>query len=249
MSPKARILPVTALLVAAGVAKDVAAQASYKSDPPRRAFLFKDARGEIAAARARRDTTVTLVVASMAGQNAKVAALVKKLGGTIGYREDMVDYLRVRVPVDSVESLVRSPLVHSSDVSIRGRASRALGLADGAGAPAAQPSSTLPFAPDTAKRPWPPVLSDAPLVDRYDPVTDMGGAEWRKANPTFDGRGVTIAIIDQSLDAFLPELQVAKTLTGASTRKIVGYRTVVDIDEENDGQWLRMKDVVSATDG
>ena len=86
-------------------------------------------------------------------------------------------------------------------------------------------------------------------MDRYDPVTDMGGAEWRKANPTFDGRGVTIAMIDQSMDAFLPELQVAKTLTGAPTRKIVGYRTVVDIDEENDGQWLRMKDVVTATDG
>ncbi len=249
MSPKARIVPVAVLLLAAGIAQDAAAQASYKSDPPRRAFLFKDARGEIAAARARGDTTVTLVVASMAGQNAKVAALVKKLGGTIRYREDMVDYLRVHVPVDSVESLVRSPLVHSSDVSIRGRSSRALGLADGAGTPAAQPSSTLPFAPDTAKPAWPPVLSDAPLVDRYDPVTDMGGAEWRKANPTFDGRGVTIAIIDQSLDALLPELQVAKTLAGASTRKIVGYRTVVDLDEENDGQWFRMKDVVSTTDG
>ena len=249
MFAKARILPVAAVLLAAGVPRDIAAQASYRSDPPRRAFLFKDARGEVAAARARGDTTVTLVVASMRGQNARVAALVTKLGGTIGYREDMVDYLRVRVPVDSVESLVRSPLVHSSDVSIRGRASRALGLADGAGASAGQPSSTLPFAPDTAKRPWPPVLSDAPLVDRYDPVGDMGGAEWRKANPTFDGRGVTIAMIDQSMDAFLPELQVATTLTGAPTRKIVGYRTVVDIDEENDGQWFRMKDTVSTTDG
>jgi len=146
MSPKARILAVAALLLAAGLAQDAAAQGSYKSDPPRRAFLFKDARGEVAAARARGDTTVTLVVASMAGRNARVAALVKKLGGTIGYREDMVDYLRVRVPVDSVESLVRSPLVHSSDVSIRDRSSRALGLAT-ADAPTAQPSSTLPFPP------------------------------------------------------------------------------------------------------
>src|SRR4029079_11138512 len=127
-------------------------------------------------------------------------------------------------------SLVRSPFVHSSDVSIS-RTTRALGLADGAGAPPTHPSSTLPFAPDTGKLQWPPVLSEAPLVDRYDPITDMGGAEWRKANPTVDGRGVTIAIIDQSLDALLPELLVAKTLTGASTTKIIGYRTVVDIDE------------------
>src|SRR5690349_21135163 len=162
MSRQARTLAAAVLFLAAGAAQDAAAQASYKSDPPRRAFLFKDARGEIAAARARGDTTVTLVVASMAGQNAKVAALVKKLGGTVGYREDMVDYLRVRVPVDSAETLVRSPLVHSSDVSIS-RTSRALGLADGAGTTAATPpSSTLPFAPDTGKQAWPPVLSEAP---------------------------------------------------------------------------------------
>ena len=139
MSPKARILALAVLLFAGGIARDAAAQGSYRSDPPRRAFLFKDARGEIAAARARGDTTVTLVVASIRGQNAKVAALVKKLGGTVGYREDMVDYLRVRVPVDSVESLVRSPLVHSSDVSIRGRSSRALGLANGADMSTARP--------------------------------------------------------------------------------------------------------------
>ncbi|MBL8962190.1 MAG: S8 family serine peptidase [Gemmatimonadetes bacterium] len=246
MCPKARFLPVAVLVLLAGAARDAAAQGPYRSDPPRRSFLFKDARGEIAAARARGDTTVTLVVASMAGANPKVVALVTRLGGTVGYREDKVDYLRVRVPVDGAEQVVRSPLVHSSDVSIS-RTSRALGLAEG-GAPAVEPGSTLPFVPDTTKRPWPPVLSDAPLVDRYDPVTDMGGAEWRRANPTWDGRGVTIAMIDQSMDAFLPELQVAKTLTGASTRKIVGYRTVVDIDEENDGQWFRMKDVVTAQD-
>jgi hypothetical protein len=41
-----------------------------------------------AAACARGDTTVTLAVALMAGQNTKVAALAKKLNGTIGYRED-----------------------------------------------------------------------------------------------------------------------------------------------------------------
>jgi hypothetical protein len=77
MSPQARILPVAAFLLAAGVGQDAAAQASYKSDPPRRAFLFKDARGEIAAARARGDPTVTLVGASRRGRTAKVAALVK----------------------------------------------------------------------------------------------------------------------------------------------------------------------------
>ena len=211
---------------------------SNTADPPRRPFLFKDARGEVAAARARGDTTVTLVVASMPGQNAKAAALVQRLGGTIGYREDDVDYLRVRLPVDSVDKLVGHALIHSADVSIS-RLNRALGLAGSeptvgaegvaaarASSPATMPR-TLPFATpfaapfardvvsiaDTTKKRWPPPLPETPLLDRYDPVTDMGGMEWRRANPTFDGRGTGVAIIDQSLDALLPELRVAMTLS------------------------------------
>ncbi|MEO7514148.1 MAG: S8 family serine peptidase [Gemmatimonadaceae bacterium] len=277
----ALVAPLLMLLTPSG------AQAqSPSSDPARRPFLFKDARGEVAAARARGDTTVTLVVASMPGQNARAAALVKQLGGTIGYRDDDVDYLRVRLPVDGVDKLVGHALIHSADVSIS-RLSRALGLAGGepaagadglaaarASSPAAMPE-TLPFATpfatpfaapfatpfatlsaapfardvvsiaDTTKKRWPPPLPETPLVDRYDPVSDMGGTEWRRLNPTFDGRGTGVAIIDQSLDALLPELRVAITIDGKPTQKIVGYMTAVDIEEENDGQWLRMNDAVT----
>jgi len=263
-------------------------EAQQRGDPPRRGFLFKDARGELAAARARGDTGVTLVVASMPGANAKAAALVKQLGGTVRYRDDDVDYLRIFLRVDSVDRLVGHPLIHSADVSIS-RLSRAFGLAnetpagavtgqaspdvlptamnDWRGVHAPRPASQVammfgaPFAPwstahswamntvaarDTVRKRWPPPLPETPLVDRYDPVTDMGGTEWRRQNPTYDGRGTGIAIIDQSLDALLPELQVAVTLDGKPTRKIVGYLTAVDIDEENDGQWLRMTDSVVA---
>ncbi|MCC6928409.1 MAG: S8 family serine peptidase [Gemmatimonadaceae bacterium] len=245
--------------------------AQQSVDPPRRAFLFKDARGELATARARGDSGVTLVVAAMPGANAKAALLAKRLGGTVRYRDDDVDYLRVHLPLDSVDRLVGDANIHSVDVSISG-ISRAFGRANdqvpaSAWSPA-EPSaatsigSVLPFAPwtvphgtfgvvrDTTKGRWPPPLPETPLTDRYDPLTDMGAIDWRRANPTFDGRGVGIAIIDQNLDALLPELQVARTLDGTPTRKIAGYMTAVDIDDENDGQWLRMKDSVSAgTDG
>jgi len=227
-----------------------AAQAQPKpraNDPPPRPWLFKDARGEIAAARARGDTTVLLVVASMPGANAKVARLVQQVGGTIRYRDDDVDYLRVRVPVDSVERVVRDSQVHSADVSIS-RLTRAFGLADGpAPSRPSAPADALPA--DTIKKMWPPTLPETPLVDRYDPLTDMNAVVWRKAHPTFDGRGTTIAMIDMSMDPLLPELQVATTIDGESTRKIVGYETVIDIDDEDDGRWLRMKDTVTAVDG
>lgn len=222
-------------------------------DAPRRPFLFKDARGELAAARARGDTSVTVVMASMPGANAKAAALVARLGGTVRYRDDDVDYLRVHLRVDSVERLVRDPLVHSVDVSIS-RLGRAFGLADASPSDARAESSpsSLPSIPpraalDTTKKRWPPTLPETPLTDRYDPLSDMGALDWRRANPTFDGRGTTIAIIDQSLDALLPELQVATTLDGKPTRKIIGYRNAVDIDDEEDGQWLRLKDSIATS--
>lgn len=270
----ARLAAVITMLAPAAP-QAVEAQSRATTDPPRRPFLFKDARGELASARARGDTTVTLVVASMPGQNARAAALVQQLGGKIGYRDDDVDYLRVRLPVDSVDKLVGHALVHSADVSIS-RMSRTLGLAgsapmapgaatgDSPAASSAATRETLPFtapfaapfaAPfvsgvvavsDTTKKRWPPPLPETPLTDRYDPITDMGGVEWRRANPTFDGRGTGVAIIDQSLDALLPELRVAMTMDGKPTQKIVGYMTAVDIDEENDGQWLRMNDEVTA---
>lgn len=233
-------------IVALNGVVDVAAQ-QRNPDPARRNFLFKDARGEIAAARARGDTTVLLVVASMPGANARVARLVTQMGGTIRYRDDDVDYLRVRVPVDSAEPLARHSLVHSADVSIS-RMSRAFGLADAISPQlSSAPADALPA--DTLKQKWPVPLPETPLVDRYDPLADMNAIEWRKAHPTFDGRGTTIAMIDQSMDPLLPELQVATTLDGKPTRKIIGYETVVDVDDEDDGRWLRMKDTVTATAG
>lgn len=252
---------------------------SRQPDPPRRPFLFKDARGELAAARARGDTGVTLVVAGMPGGNARLAAEVKRLGGTVRFRDDDVDYLRIHLHVDKVDRIVAHPLTHSADVSIS-RLGRALGYADGGddadgsvGATARGPMTPFPAAEyphtptatrmgaalagafvtargegsapaDTTRRPWPPILPETPLIDRYDPTGDLGAKTWREQNPTFDGRGVGIAIIDQSLDALLPELEVARRLDGTPTRKIVDYVTVVDPDEEEDGQWVSFRDSV-----
>ncbi len=170
--------------------------AQQSVDPPRRPFLFKDARGELAAARARGDSGVTVVVASMPGANAKAAALAKRLGGTVRYRDDDVDYLRVRLPVDSVDRLVGDPIIHSVDVSISGM-SRAFGRASeqvpgdastiGESRTLDGSPSTLPFAPwtaarwgwgaprDTTKQSWPPALPETPLTNRYDPLTRHGG--------------------------------------------------------------------------
>ena len=60
---------------------------------------------------------------------------------------------------------------------------------------------------------------------------------------------MTLALIDLSLDPLLPELQVARTIDGKPTKKIVVYETAIDSDDEDDGRWLKMTDTVTAVRG
>ena len=222
-------------------AADVSAQAA------RRPFLFKDSRGELAQARARGEADVLLVIASMPGRNARVAGTIAQAGGTVQFRADDVDYLRARVPLDQVEALVANADVHSVDVSITGRP-RSFGLASEASAdePALPAAEEASIANDTI---WPPVLGDYPLQNRYSPLGDIRAVDFRSENPTFDGRGVTIAMIDMSPDMLLPELQTAMSLDGRPIPKIATYRAALDADEEDDGRWVQMDDMVEAAGG
>ncbi len=227
-----RLVPSLILLVAASAAS---------AQTARRPFLFKDARSELAAARAKDAGDVLVIVASMPGRNAAVARTLTTMGGTVQYRSDDVDYLRARLPVDQVEALAAHPSVHSLSISVTPTRQ------DGGGGGAQNEISPTDT---TKKRDWPPpLLSWYPITNRYDPLGDLRALEWRRANPTFDGRGVTLAMIDMSMDPLLPELQSALTLDGKPVPKIVGYQTVLDSEEEPDGRWLRMTDTVTATAG
>jgi len=160
--------------------------------------------------------------------------------------------------VDSVEKLASDPSIHSLDITISGTGrtfttDAASGVAASGDGPAGLPVAELQIPrfsrDDTTKRVWPPKLPDFPLTNRYDPLTDLNAVAFRKAHPTFDGRGVTVALIDLSLDPLLPELQVARTLDGKPTRKIVVYATAIDPDDEDEGRWLKMNDTITAVHG
>jgi hypothetical protein len=238
---------ITALAIA------VTAQ-SLGAQNARRPFLFKDARGELATARAKGEKDVLLLVASVTGANARVAKMITAWGGTIKYRDDDVDYIRARVPLDSVDKLAAHKDVHAVDLNVfSGRTySEPSNFPERPDwtvfwrYPGGAPLSSLPLVDSVPV--WPPVLSQYPLTNRYDPIPDMGAAEFRAKNPTFDGRGVTIAMIDMNPDPLLPELQVAKSLDGKDIQKISHYETSLDGDEKDGaGRWLRMNDTVTAT--
>src|SRR5919197_1684364 len=60
--------------------------ASGQLAPPRRPFLFKDDRGDVATAHARGDTAVTVIIAAMPGATGQLVQTIQAMGGTIRFR-------------------------------------------------------------------------------------------------------------------------------------------------------------------
>ena len=77
---------------------------------------------------------------------------------------------------------------------------------------------------------------DTPVDNPYMPTNETGSTDFVKAHPEWDGRGVTIGVLDSGVDVDHPALQT--TTTGE--RKIVDWVTATDPLVENDLTWRPM---------
>lgn len=214
---------------------------------PRPPALFKDARQMLAIARAQGRSEVTLLIAALPGGADAVARRAEQLGGEIRHRADPVGYLRVRLPIDRATELAGFDRIEAVTLDFAsGSPSRLLPDAGGwdqVGEDA--PRLAAPVA-DTA--PWPPRWSDYPLRQPYRALRDIQGDDLLALNPAFDGRGVTIAVLDGNIDFLLPEFQTAYDLKGQLVPKFADYLNASDPreDAEDTPQWVDMGAVVTA---
>ncbi len=82
-----------------------------------------------------------------------------------------------------------------------------------------------------------PILAAAPGQGwNYLPNDDMGAVAFKQAHPTWDGRGVVVAILDTGVDAFMPGMQT--TTTGRT--KLIEVR-----DFSTEGDWETQKATVA----
>jgi Subtilase family len=169
------------------------------------------------------DATVTLLVAARAGTEAQVASGITGLGGTIGYREDEVGYLRAEVPTANAAQVASISGVDAVDVD------EIIPLDD------PRPDGQVPPTPQTPPGPA------TPNNNPYMPIGDTGASQFMAAHPTWDGRGVRVGIIDSGVDLANPALQT--TSTGA--RKIVDWVTATHPVTDNDPTWVSMATTVS----
>lgn len=171
------------------------------------------------------EKTVTLILATKAGEARDVEASIEGLGGTVGKRVDRIGYVRATVPTKSVNKTARlsdvlkvdlNATIQLPDPVVGGEGAKAADATSGPGA-------------------------GTPDANPYMPTRETGAVAFKKNNPKYDGRGVTIGILDSGVDLDHPAL--AETSTGE--RKIVDWVTATDPLLEGDASWRAMLTDVS----
>ncbi len=164
-----------------------------------------------------------LLIATRRGANAEVARGIEALGGTVDHRDDDVSYISATVPIGKAEAAGRIPGIEAVDVD------EIIPVDDPRPGGATDPT------------PFPAPDASTPRANPYMPIGDTGAAAFIDANPTWDGRGVTVGILDLGVTLDHPALQT--TTTGAP--KIVDWVTYTHPFTDGDPTWVPVSTAVT----
>ena len=174
-------------------------------------------------------STVTVLIAAKGGAARQAAQAIAAVGGSIRYRDDALGYLRALVSTARVRELAASASV------------QALDLDETLQVPDPRPEGVVGIIPQ-------PVPGAAtPKDNPYMPIRDIGADDFLADHPTWDGRGVTIGIVDTGITLDHPSLLTTST----GERKIVDWVTFTSptftngVNDDNDPTWLAMTAQVS----
>jgi Subtilase family len=174
----------------------------------------------------------TILIASKPRQNATVVRQLVGLGAYVRFREDTVDYLRVKAPIDSVFEITQLRGVEVAAIDGRQMYDTTQD------SPAKLRTQTA--APDANTQPENPFL----------PTQDIGAPQFIRDHPTFDGRGVTIANLDgDTPDILSPELQRATTLDGRPIQKLTNVINTLDPEDDESPFKVDMSNEVEVQHG
>ncbi|WP_371615900.1 S8 family serine peptidase [Streptomyces sp. NBC_00454] len=178
-------------------------------------------------AKSKGEKTVTVMLATAPGETQQVAKQLNDVkGASVGQTYDKLGYVRATLPTDKAEAALKAAAKLSSVHGIDLR--QEIQLPDprpdaGKESGAAKPAPGAYPGPD----------KNTPAKNPYNPSFETGSLDFLKKNPTADGRGVTIGILDSGVDLGHPALQ--KTTTGE--RKIVDWVTATDPIADGDATW------------
>ena len=166
--------------------------------------------------------TVTVLLAVTPGDTGEVTQAVDALDGSVGRAEEELGYVRATVPVDAVRRLAALGDVRAIDLNRTYRVPDPHVTLNGAASVKAQ-RIAAPGATTGADNP-------------YLPVGETGAVDFVDHHRTWDGRGITVGILDTGVDLDHPALRT--TTNGRD--KVTDWFTATDPVIDNDGTWLQM---------
>ena len=227
-----------ALILSSGPAQAAPSDPSPKVDPApaaapatgevkakKRDNLGSHDRELLAEARDKGQKRISVMLATDRKATASVVSSLKAQGAWIGTVDDKLGYVRASVPTTKVEKVAALSRVAAADVD------ETIPLEDPKQGKASTAGSV------TAAGPGASTADSNP----YMPTRETGSVAFKAKYPTYDGRGVTIGVIDSGVDLDHPALQ--KTTTGQ--RKIVDWVTGTDPVLDDDATWRPMLSEVS----
>lgn len=171
---------------------------------------------------------------------APTSALIERLGGHVRRDDRAVGYIRADVPTEKLIELVVDPHVDAYQIASLSRGSWYRDGPPRANAemyrdferviPGVRPAKA-------AHNDLPTLSAGVALQSGYTADEDAGVGEWLKQHPTFDGRGVTIAILEPAQIEFAhPMLAPAKALDGRDIPKLAGILNTLGRDVLDDSR-------------
>lgn len=179
---------------------------------------------------------VTMLIATEPGETDEVADELESVAGaSVGFSEDSIGYVRATVRTDDADAML--------DKAVKHRAVHAIDLNEEIELPDPRPDGQDGggHRGGGSGGPYTGPDADTPAKNPYQPSHETGAVDWVKKNPTADGRGITIGVLDTGVDLMHPALQ--ETTTGE--RKIVDSVTATDPIIDGDLTWRPMVTEVS----